>query len=95
MSSHHPASAAWPTAAGMKQVGNGHSRAGWCRDREVLLRKAKMIQATKVSSTFRRPTSTVSNGAGNLLEHIGYVQATSVIHSRDARQEKQQQRQPV
>ena len=45
-------------AAGMKQMeytATHHSRAGWCRYREVLLMKMKMTQATKVSSTFSRP----------------------------------------
>ena len=45
-------------AAGMKQMEYTttlHSRAGWCRYREVLLMKAKMMPAMKVSSTFSRP----------------------------------------
>ena len=45
-------------AAGMKQMeytATLHSRAGWCRYREVLMMKAKMKPAIKVSSTFSRP----------------------------------------
>ena len=45
-------------AAGMKQMeytATHHSRAGWCRYREVLMMQAKTTKAMKVSSTFSRP----------------------------------------
>ena len=46
------------TAPRMKQMeymATHLSRAGWCRYREVLLKKMKMTKAMKVSSTFSRP----------------------------------------
>ena len=39
----------------MEYTATHHSRAGWCRYREELLRKTKMTQATMVSSPLSRP----------------------------------------
>ena len=56
--SHSPRFNRVVTVARMKQMeytATHHSRAGWSRYREKLLRKAKMTPAVKVSSTFSRP----------------------------------------
>ena len=57
MFSQSPSFSSIASAVGMKQMeyaATHHSKAGWCRYREVLLRKTKMTPATKVSSTFSR-----------------------------------------
>uniref|UniRef100_A0A4W2GL14 MARVEL domain-containing protein n=1 Tax=Bos indicus x Bos taurus TaxID=30522 RepID=A0A4W2GL14_BOBOX len=43
--------------AAMEYTATHHSRAGWCRYREVLLIKTKMTQATALSRIFSRPGS--------------------------------------
>ena len=55
---HLPRFSRMARAAGMKQMdyaATQHSRAGWCRYREVLMMQVKMKPAIKVSSTFSRP----------------------------------------